>query len=493
VNDKTKLGLNILGAALVLGVLGDGLLRATPWGVNVLLWVGALLCAVIAIVRWRKIALSAGAPWLILPAINFAAGFVWCDSPTLKVLDGLVLFVTLSLAVMCMRAGRARLIGVMQYALGVAASLFHMLFGPLMLILGDIQWKEIPRDGWARHAIAAGRGFAITLPLLLIFNGLLMSADAVFENIVSNVLRMDFDRLVSHIFLSGLCAWLVGGLLRGMFGESAPATASAERQQLFSLGIVEIGIVLGLLDLLFLGFVIVQFRYFFGGAAMVESTAGLTYAEYARRGFFELVAVAALVLPLLLFTHWLLRKGAVAHERIFRALAGAQILMLFIIMASAFQRMRLYQSEYGLTQLRLYTTAFMCWLAIVFIWFAVTVLRGRRDRFASGALASAFVAIAALHLLNPDAFIVRTNVAHIKAGRNFDARYAASLSADAAPELIAALPELSQQERCLVASRVLERWSPPERAPWRTWNWSRARAWQAVRENERILKEAECK
>jgi Domain of unknown function (DUF4173) len=65
----------------------------------------------------------------------------------------------------------------------------------------------------------------------------------------------------------------------------------------FSLGIVEIGIVLGLLDLLFLTFVVIQVRYLFGGAGRVAATAGLTHTEYARRGFFELVTVTALALP----------------------------------------------------------------------------------------------------------------------------------------------------------------------------------------------------
>ena len=100
-------------------------------------------------------------------------------------------------------------------------------------------------------------------------------------------------------------------------------------------------------------------------------------------------------------------------------------------MASATQRMRLYQSEYGQTELRLYVTAFMAWLALVFVWFALTVLRDRRERFAFGALLSAFGLIAALHVLNPDAAIVRANAALARAGHSFDVDYALSLSADA--------------------------------------------------------------
>jgi len=81
---------------------------------------------------------------------------------------------------------------------------------------------------------------------------------------------------------------------------------------------------------------------------------------------------------------WLLRKDNPVQLRLFRWLAGLQVILLFVIMASALQRMRLYQNEFGLTELRLYTTAFMGWLAVVFAWFMVTVLPGRRERFAFG-------------------------------------------------------------------------------------------------------------
>ena len=74
------------------------------------------------------------------------------------------------------------------------------------------------------------------------------------------------------------------------------------------LGAVELNVVVTILDLLFLAFVIVQFRYLFGGRDLVQQSANLTYAEYARHGFFELVAVAALTLPLLLLGDWLLRE-----------------------------------------------------------------------------------------------------------------------------------------------------------------------------------------
>ena len=179
-------------------------------------------------------------------------------------------------------------------------------------------------------------------------------------------------------------------------------------------------------------------------------------------------------------------------ERVFRVLAGVQILLLFVIMASAFQRMRLYQAEYGLTEQRLYPTAFMGWLAVVFLWFAMTVLSGRRERFAFGAMVAGFLLIIVFQALNPDAFIARTNLARAKVGRSFDARYATRLSADAVPELVAALPNLNPQDRCNVASDILKRRPFPQASDWRAWNWSRARASQVVHENEASLKAMQC-
>jgi hypothetical protein len=258
----------------------------------------------------------------------------------------------------------------------------------------------------------------------------------------------------------------------------------------FSLGTVEIGIIFGLMDLLFVSFVIVQVPYLFGGMDLVQNTPDFKLAEYARRGFGELVAVAALVLPILLISHWLVRKESPLTEKLFRVLAGVQIVLLFVIMASAVQRLVILTGPlgYGMTTIRLYPMIFMTWLAIVFVWFALSVLRGYRQYFAWVALWSAFVVLGATHFLNPDAFIVRTNVALMQQGREFDAEYNSRLSADAIPTVLSALPSMNFEDQCRVKWNLHNEYRTlGETNDLRSLNWSRKLAWRVLHQDDLLL------
>ena len=126
-----------------------------------------------------------------------------------------------------------------------------------------------------------------------------------------------------------------------------------------------------------------------GGRGLVLAQAHLTYAQYARHGFFELLAVSLLVLPLLFAAHALLRHRSPFSLRLVQALSGVLIALVLVVMASALERMRLYQREYGLTELRLYATGVILWLGFVFVWMAATVVRARPRLFVTGGISAA--------------------------------------------------------------------------------------------------------
>jgi hypothetical protein len=486
--DKTVLALRVMAGAAAMGILGDLLLRQIPWGLNVFLWLAALLLVVAIIVRLHPSAGDRVNRRMLVPVIIFGACFAWRASIPLKLMDVFAIFVALILASPLPGRVQVPLARLFHYFAAAVAAGAYTAFGTLALVFGDIEWKEVSSENRGRPLMAVGRGVALAVPPLLVFGVLLMSADAVFDHVVRTTFHINVARVFLHAFVIAFCGWLVAGWLRSLLIANALPQEPRELPRPFSLGIIEVGIVLGLLDLLFLAFVAVQVRYLFGGAPLVGITPGLTYSEYARHGFFELVAVAALVLPLLLAAHWLLRQEGSAR-RVFRALAGVQIVLLFVIMASALERMRLYTDQFGLTEQRLYATAFMAWLAVVFVWFTLTVLRARRERFAFGAMMAGFLLIGVLHVLNPDALIVRTNVERARQGQRFDASYITDLSADAVPVVVPHLEELKPQDSRTIATRILKQWPAGKRTDWRSWSWSRARAAKAVDSYRAILEQ----
>ncbi len=210
--------------------------------------------------------------------------------------------------------------------------------------------------------------------------------------------------------------------------------------------------------ILFLAFLVVQSRYLFGGRAVVMGTADLSFAEYARHGFFELVTVSAMMLPILLFADWVAAQHTEADRRRFRRLALSLLVLLAGLLGSALLRMSIYTSEYGLTEERLFATVFMGWLAFVFAWFAATVLRRRRERFTAGALGSALVTLLLLNAAGPDEVIVRTNAWRAgRAGRSMRSISRASVPAPCRRRS-RVLPALPATERCDGARLLFERW-----------------------------------
>ncbi len=526
-NERTRTGLNILKAAALIGIFGNIMLRQTPWGLNVFLFVTAFAAVLFLLTKMRRPELlTVNRLSLIGAMVFFASMFVLRDSIELRVYDTIAILLIMGVLMLGTFGINAQIAGVFHYACGFVWAGFNSLLAPFVILGSDLDWKSMPGTRLSRNVFAVLRGAAIALPLLLIFGALFSSADARFEALANRVISFDLENVLSHVAITSILAWLSAGYLRGSIvtpgfattmadagddkakaattgadetsssrferaaAESADAglslpdsatvlehinrsdppdspdenskTQSKKRDWqnidsssfpgVFTLGVTETLIILGLLDALFLTFVVMQAPYLFGGMDLVQNTPDFKLADYARRGFGELVAVAALVLPMLLLSHWLLRRQANRLETVFRVLAGVQVALVFVIMASAVQRLVLLTGVegYGMTTVRFYPMVFMLWLAVVFGWFAFTVLRNARQNFAWGALWSAIVVLGATNLMNPDAFIARINIELMQQGRQFDASYNSQLSTDAVPELISALPDMKHEDQCKV-------------------------------------------
>lgn len=484
----------ILSAGLLLGFAADQLLRADgDPGVSALLLFGGLAAAVFVVARRSDSPLGTEAAVWTTVGVLCAAALVWRGSEITRF--GTFIATCVAFTIPAFRAGqpwlqRTGIADVIEA--GVGAGL-HAVFGSTRLMVraprGDAQVEPPPSA--ARSAVRTIlRGALLAIVPLLVFGALFISADRVFASIVGDVFRIDLGLLGSHLLLTAILSWLVCGYLVGVSSGTRLDALRRLQPARPTLGRTELAIALGLVDVLFLAFVLVQFRYLFGGGAMVELTPGLTYAEYAREGFFQLVAAVGLAIPWLLVTHALLDDRDPRARTMFLSFAGVQLVLLFAIVASAVQRMLAYQNAYGLTEDRIVMTAILCWLTIALLWYGVTVFSGRRERFIFGVIVSAYLTLGTLLVINPAAMVARHNLDHMATLGELDAEYLARLGSDAAPVLVARMDALPPAAQCVIATSLLRRWGPSVTTDWRTFNWSEHTARSRVAEHVDALQRA---
>ncbi len=185
-------------------------------------------------------------------------------------------------------------------------------------------------------------------------------------------------------------------------------------------------VILFLVDLLFAAFVVVQFTYFFGAHTNITAE-GYTYAEYARRGFFELVSVAVLSLVLVFGLGAITQRKIRSQQIVLTALNLVLICLVLVMLLSSWQRLNLYEEAYGFSRLRTYTTVFIPWLGALLVAVGVMDLLGKMRWFALSLLIATVGFVFSLPVLNIDSFIANRNIDRAVYGEEFDAAYLASL------------------------------------------------------------------
>ncbi len=348
------------------------------------------------------------------------------------------------------------------------------------------------------------RGVLIAIPIVAIFSALLASADAAFSTQLDALLKLlAIENLPQYIFrmvyiLVGAYV-LVGVILHASTQSKDEKLAGGQKPLVSSfLGFTEAAIVLGSVAILFAAFVIIQFRYFFGGQANI-TVAGFTYSEYARRGFGELVAVAFFSLLMILGLEAITRREGTPQRWAFSGLSAAIVVLVLVMLVSAYQRLVLYETAYGFSRLRTYTHVALVWIGLLLV--AVVVLEiFQHQRFHVPAMLITVMGFAlSLALLNVDGLIVRQNVGRAIAGSPFaddvmrgrvhgalDVQYLASLSSDSVPALAELYESASTPAatKDIVGALLFCHWeSNGQGAPpgWQSFTLSRGQADAAIR------------
>ena len=337
------------------------------------------------------------------------------------------------LAALCLMAAAA------AAALAVARrsfrSLTMSLLAPVIAAMRALPWVARGMRTGPRRLMRAGAAVLSAGLVLLVFVPLLASADAAFSQVVHAVTpEIAVDSVVRWIFLFAFGTAAAAGaffLLVAPPPEPYGADPRPTRLRLLDWALPT-GVLVAVLAL----FVGVQFVVLFGSDDYVLRTTGLTYAEYARSGFWQLLAVTALALGMLaLGSRW--APARTPAERIAkRGLLAALALLTLVVVASAINRMWLYQQAYGFTVLRLLVLTCELWLGAGFLLALVAVLRLRPGGLSRPMVAVGMLALLGLAVLDAERFIAAHNVARWSETGKLDTSYLGHLSADAVPALV---------------------------------------------------------
>ncbi|MFC0098564.1 DUF4153 domain-containing protein [Micromonospora marina] len=314
-----------------------------------------------------------------------------------------------------------------------------------------------------------------TIVVLVVFGSLLASADAAFSDALGS--------LVPEINLGTVFGWLflavVGGLIAvaALYTLAAPPDMSTvDRAGERRLGLLEWAPAIGALTLLFAGFVVVQFTTLFGGQRHVQRVAGLSYAEYARSGFWQLLFVTLLTVAVLGGVSRWARRERPAERILLRVLLGLISALSVVIVASALSRMWTYQKVYSFTGERIFVMAFEMLLGTVFLMIIAAGVKWRGRWIPGTTLALAVGMLLGLAVLNPEAYVARRNTLRYEQTGKIDAWYLRALSADATPALV----KLPDPVRRCTLSWIADDLAEPD--PWYAWNLGRQRARKALEE-----------
>ncbi|WP_415974156.1 DUF4153 domain-containing protein [Rhodococcus sp. 077-4] len=308
---------------------------------------------------------------------------------------------------------------------------------PVLLPVRVVRWTRrgagsIDLEG--PRPVRIGMVTIVTVALIVVFAALFGAADRRFADALSAV-TPEFDvasilgrTLVFVLTAGGALAVSYVALHPPRFDRLAPSPRRTLR-------LWEWMIPLGAVVALFVVFVAFQVPTLFGGQGHVLTTEGLTNAEYARQGFWQLLAVTVLTLLVIAVTVAKAGRKDRGDRIALRALLGALCLLSLVIVASALHRMSLYEQQYGYTTLRLFVTAVEWWLGSVFVLLLAAGVRMSGRWLPRAVGVGAVLTVLALAALNPDAYIARHNVERFEQTGGIDVFYLSGLSSDADAEL----------------------------------------------------------
>ncbi|WP_458413317.1 DUF4153 domain-containing protein [Schinkia sp. CFF1] len=331
-------------------------------------------------------------------------------------------------------------------------------------------------DVWKRILI----GIGISVPFLVVIVGLLISADTQFARILGNIPSFLTFRgdLVFRFIVILIYTLLFFGFMQVLFLRKLEITRKDGFMKPISMdGVITLTVLL-LFDVVYILFVAVQFRYFFSGTL----GDGFTYAEYARRGFFELLFVTLINLSVTIAVIYTTKLVQGFLKKLIRFTLTVLVLSSGVILVSAFKRMMMYEDAYGFTFMRVLVHSFMIFLLVILAYTLAKIWLEKLSLFHFYFI-SALIYYVGVNIINLDQFVVKQNITRYEETGKIDIAYLNQLSSNGILGLIDLYekkPNVQGLEELLV-QRKQERESLKGDA-WQSYNLAKNKVYQKLGE-----------
>lgn len=487
-SDETQLGrkeLGLLGGSLIVGILFDYLFYGKEMGISYPLFIAGIY----ALFYWQfreRVTMQLSFEWLLtLPIVLLSFTFFLFSNDLFHLLNFLLVpFLFIVQSILLTKRNKRD-----WHKIGFVADILEMVFYytmkhlrvPFTILKARIKANTDKQKYGVAMKILIGVG--ISLPLLLVVLSLLSEADSVFGYFLSEIPRMLFDlEAMEGTFRIILILLVSLGTFAYLWSLIAPREESVEiknpvpQKKIAWDGIILVTI-LTIINLVYAVFTIIQISYLFSGAETVLPD-GMTYAEYARKGFGELVMVTIINFIILLSFMHLTSKDKRAVYRMVQILLSILTVCTGFMLFSAYFRLSLYEAAYGYTYSRLLAHAFMLFLFVLFVIALVKIWRDGISLIKYYAM-TGMIAYLILNYINIDVMIAKYNASRYEETGRIDVAYLTGLSYDAVPYIMQLMPDKSLTD-ALEAGLEAKREGLGEEAAWQSFNWSKYKAKQML-------------
>ncbi|MFZ5643647.1 MAG: DUF4153 domain-containing protein [Bacillota bacterium] len=476
--------------SLILAVFFDYLFYSKPFGISYPIYVLSFL----ALFYWscsNRIAIRNPFGWFILiPAILLSSAFFIHSNPVLHFINifmvpVLITWYTLLVSGCSLSLAYPDMIKII--ALKMVSAPLANTFEPYKIILQSLKKNKTDSSNQTKKKIMLG--LVISVPMLSIVVFLLSSADMVFSYYLSNIFivipDINFPSLVSQIMLIAAVFSYTFGFLWSFNNERPIKPSGPPCKNLHPVTLIT---VLVMLNIVYALFSLIQFSYLYGGQEN-SLPANFSYAEYARKGFFELVTVT--IINFSIFLAAIRHTGYVSKptENLLKVFLSLLIMFTLNMLFSAHFKMSLYEEAYGLTYLRVFVHAF---ILLLFLLLIVGLIKTWYNKIpmAKIYIVATITVYTALNYVNVDKLIAKSNIQLFHKTGHIDINYLANLSYDAVPLLTVFLkqyPSTSEESSEQVYNSLNYRKKELKQHSqyWQSFNYSKLKARKSLDSMER--------